>query len=144
MLRFALALAMLGSVAHAEPGVITGQVTYESVDPPSLPDQKRDSDPKCPQNTPDDSVVVNHGKVAGALVRISNGSMGKHDAPKEPVVIDQKGCSYSPHVVGLIAGQKLVVRNSDKTFHNVWGTLAGKDLLNKAQAPGAPEVGICG
>jgi hypothetical protein len=143
MLRIALAVAAFGSVAHADgPGIITGQVTYESVDPPSLPEPKRDSDPKCPQHVADDAVVVNHGKVVGALVRISNGSMGKHDAPKEPVVIDQQGCSYSPHVVGLVAGQKLVVRNSDKTFHNVWGTLAGKDLLNKAQAPGAPEVTI--
>src|SRR5690242_19185838 len=143
MLRLALVLAALGSVAHAEgPGVITGQVTYESIDPPSLPEPNRGSDPKCPQHVADDAVVVDHGKVVGAIVRIANGSMGKHDAPKDPVVIDQRGCSYSPHVVGLVAGQKLVVRNSDKTFHNVWGTLAGKDLLNKAQGPGAPEVTI--
>jgi hypothetical protein len=144
MLRVALVVAALGSVAHADvpPGVITGVVGYESSEAPVLPEPKRDSDPKCPQHVPDDSVVVVNGKVVGALVRISNGSMGHHDAPKDPVVIDQKGCSYSPHIVGLIAGQKLVVRNSDKTFHNVWGTLAGKDLLNKPQAPGAADVQI--
>jgi hypothetical protein len=148
MVRAALVVAFafgaFGSVAYADapPGVVSGMVTYESADPPSLPDQKRDSDPKCPQHAADDSIVVNHGKLAGAIVRISNGTMGKHDAPKEPVVLDQHGCSYVPHVVGLVAGQKLVVKNSDNTFHNVWGTLAGKELLNKPQGPGAADVQI--
>ncbi len=146
MVRITLALACVTAVsvarADAPPGVITGMVTYDSSEPPSLPEPKRDSDPKCPQHVADDSIVVNHGKLAGALVRIQNGTMGKHDAPKDPVVIDQRGCAYVPKVVGLVAGQKLVVRNGDSTFHNVWGTLAGKDLLNKAQAPGAPEVQV--
>jgi hypothetical protein len=141
MLRLALALLAFSSLAHADApaGVITGTVIYEG-EPPPQAEPKRDSDPKCPQHGPDESLVIHHGKLAGALVRIQNGSMGKHDAPKEPVVLDQNGCAYSPRVVGMIAGQKLVVRNSDKTFHNVWGTLAGKELWNAGQAPGAAEI----
>jgi hypothetical protein len=142
MLRAALLVVAFGSVAHAEPaGVVSGTVIFEG-ETPTLPEVKRSSDKKCPQQGSDVSIVVTHGKLAGALVRIENGAMGKHDAPKEPVVIDQRGCEYVPRVVGLVAGQKLVVKNSDKTFHNVWGFLSTKELLNKAQPAGGADVEI--
>jgi hypothetical protein len=142
MLRVALVVAALTTSAYADgPGVVSGTVIFEG-ETPTLPEPKHDSDRKCPQHTPDVSIVVTHGKLAGALVRIENGTMGKHDAPKDPVVIDQRGCEYVPRVVGMIAGQKLVVKNGDKTFHNVWGFLAKKELLNKAQPPGGPDVQI--
>jgi len=35
---------------------------------------------------------------------------------------------YTPRVVGIVAGQKLQVKNSDNTFHNVWGQVASKDV----------------
>ncbi len=41
------------------------------------------------------------------------------DVPKAAVEVDQKGCLYVPHVVGVMAGQKLRVKNSDDTEHNV-------------------------
>jgi hypothetical protein len=47
---------------------------------------------------------------------------------------------YSPRVVGIVAGQKIQVRNSDSTFHNVWGVVKTKDLFNKPQAPKAPDL----
>jgi hypothetical protein len=50
-------------------------------------------------------------------------------------VIDQKDCTYAPHVVGIVVGQKLTVRNSDPTFHNVHGAIAGKLLWNKPSSP---------
>ena len=75
-------------------------------------------------------------------MRIKNGTTGKHDAPATPVVIDQQDCMYTPRVVGLVAGQKLAVKNSDNTFHNVHGTLAGKDLFNKPMAPKAADLSL--
>jgi hypothetical protein len=144
-MRLAIALLCLSSLAHADApavGTITGTVGFEG-ELPAQPEQKRASDPKCPQHVTDNAVVVNKGKLAGVLVRIQNGTMGKHDAPKEPVVIDQQGCSYTPRVVGLVAGQHLAVRNSDQTSHFVWGTLAsGKELWNKPQAAGAAQIDL--
>src|SRR4051812_23626029 len=54
------------------------------------------------------------------LVYVSKGLEGKtFDAPKERVVLDQVGCVYTPHVVAVMTGQTLEIRNSDETLHNV-------------------------
>ena len=54
------------------------------------------------------------GKLRDVVVRIKNGTTGAHEAPKDPVVIDQRECSYTPRVTGIVAGQKLLVKNSDQ------------------------------
>jgi plastocyanin len=54
------------------------------------------------------------------LVYVSKGLEGKtFEAPKRPVVLDQVACVYAPHVVAVMAGQPLEIRNSDATLHNV-------------------------
>ena len=95
-----------------------------------------------------DDVVVTDGKLEDVLVRVKNGSLpaarAAAAAAPSPVVIDQKDCSYAPHVVGLVAGQKLAVRNSDGTFHNVHGVIAGKQMWNKPSIQGEPELRLDG
>ena len=39
--------------------------------------------------------------------------------PATPVVLDQNGCQYSPHVIGIMAGQDITIRNSDPLLHNI-------------------------
>ncbi len=39
--------------------------------------------------------------------------------PATPVVLDQKGCQYRPHVFGVQVGQPLEILNSDATLHNI-------------------------
>jgi plastocyanin len=87
-------------------------------------------------------VIVTKGKLKDVLVRIKNGSMGKHVTPTSPVVLDQRECTYVPRVVGLLPGQPLVVKNSDGTFHNVNGQIAGKPLWNKPHAPNGPDLAL--
>jgi len=123
-------------------GSITGTVIFEG----EAPDRKpllRDSDPYCYKTAKlSEEVIVTRGKLKDVLVRIKNGTTGTHAAPAQPVVIDQKECMYTPRVFGMIAGQKLVARNSDGTFHTVHGTLGGKLLWNKPQADGAADLSI--
>ena len=137
MNRFALALLILSSTAHA--GSVKGTVLFEG-EPPAPETLKRDSDPKCSKDKADEAIVVAKGKLRDVVVRIKNGTAGKHAVPAKTVFIDQKDCMYTPRVVGIVAGQKLLVRNSDNTFHNVWGQNAGKDAFNKPQAPKAGDL----
>jgi len=137
MLRPALALVVLSSTAFA--GSVKGTVLFEG-EPPTQETLKRDSDQKCAKGRADEAVIVTKGKLRDVVVRIKNGSGGTHTAPADPVFIDQQDCMYTPRVVGIVAGQKLKVRNSDNTFHNVWGQLANKDLFNKPQAPKAADL----
>jgi hypothetical protein len=139
MTRFALALVCMTSTAYA--GSVKGTVLFEG-EPPAQDTLKRDSDPKCSKDKADEAVVVTKGKLRDVVVRVKNGSAGKHAAPATPVLIDQKDCMYTPRVVGIVAGQKLQVKNSDSTFHNVWGQVANKDVFNKPQAPKAAALSL--
>ncbi len=126
----------------AATGSITGTVIFEG----EAPDRKplvRDTDPYCQRTAKlAEDVIVTKGKLRDVLVRIKNGTGGKHAAPAQPVVLDQRECMYRPRVVGMIAGQKIVARNSDGTFHNVHGTLNGKLLWNKPQAAQAADLSL--
>lgn len=137
MTRFAVALACLTSTAHA--GSVKGTVLFEG-EPPVQETLKRDSDPKCSKDRTDEAIVVSKGKLRDVVVRIKNGTAGKHTAPATSVVVDQRDCMYTPRVVGLVAGQKLQVKNSDNTFHNVWGQVGTKDVFNKPQGPKAADL----
>ncbi len=133
----ALAVLLVSSPAIA--GSVKGTVLFEG-EPPEQRTLERDSDPKCSKNKNDEAVVVTKGKLRDVVVRVKNGSAGTHAAPASPVFIDQKDCMYTPRVIGIVAGQKLQVRNSDNTFHNVWGVVQSKDLFNKPQAPKAADL----
>ena len=55
------------------------------------------------------------------------------DAPKEAAMLDQKGCQYSPHVIAVMVGQPLKVKNSDPFLHNVHTLPEKNEGENKAQ-----------
>lgn len=87
---------------------------------------RMDSDPNCIphwQGKPlplDQSLVVKNGAVQYTMVYVKSGHENvKWEMPKTGVLLDQVGCRYTPHVVGVIAGQTLVIQNSDPTLHNV-------------------------
>ena len=132
-----------GALADAPTGTIKGTILFEG-EPPERATLDRKSDPFCKQAETSlaDDVVVTKGKLAGVLVRVANGSAGTHTAPATPAILDQKGCAYTPHVIGILAGQKLAVRNSDGTIHNVHARAAGKDVLNKMQAAKAADLPV--
>lgn len=142
-MRVALALLFVATAAHAAPnGSVKGTVIFEG-EAPDRPKLVRDTDPVCAKvDKLSEDVVVTKGKLKDVLVRVKNGTAGKHTAPAAPVAIDQKDCMYTPRVVGVVAGGKLGVRNSDGTFHNVRGTVDGKALWNKPHPKGEPELAL--
>jgi len=135
----AIALA-LAAPTSARAGTIRGTVLFEGA-PPARAKLKRDTDPVCARiDKLAEDVVVTDGKLRDVHVHVKNGSVPAAPAPAEPVVVSQRECMYTPRVVGVIAGQKLVVRNGDPTYHNVRGILGKRTLFNLSQPPAAPEL----
>ena len=105
---------------------LTGKVVLEGT-PPANPVLKMASDPACTAANSGDvlaeSFVVDNGGLQNVFVYIKDGLGNKYlfDTPTEPVKLDQKGCRYTPHVVGVRTTQPLEVSNSDATLHNVHG-----------------------
>jgi plastocyanin len=68
----------------------------------------------------EDVVVNENGTLKYVFVYVKEGLGDKmFDPPAEPVVFDQKGCMYSPHVFGIQVGQTLKILNSDPLLHNI-------------------------
>lgn len=70
----------------------------------------------------DQSLIVRDRRLANAVVWISKGLEGRTFVPSsEPVVMDQRGCIYVPHVAAAMVGQPVEFLNSDAEAHNVHG-----------------------
>ncbi|HYT69525.1 MAG TPA: hypothetical protein VEL51_24110 [Vicinamibacterales bacterium] len=102
---------------------ITGKVLLEGKAPEN-PVIRMTSDPACGTGEARaESYVVDDGALQNVFVYIKDGLGNKYifDTPTEPVKIDQKGCHYTPHVLGVRVTQPLEIINSDNTMHNVHG-----------------------
>ena len=124
---------------------VKGVVTLKGK-PPVRKKIKTDSDPKCtllrkgePMLTED--VVADKDKnVQWAFVYVKKGAPAKKPGDLKPVVIDQKGCHYEPHVLGLVTGQDLVIRNSDDLLHNIHALPFNNKEFNEGQAQKGMEA----
>ena len=68
---------------------------------------------------------------------VTNPPAGDYPTPEEPIILDQVGCMYAPHVVGIQTNQTLEVRNSDPTMHNVHRVARANGGVNNIQMAGA-------
>jgi plastocyanin len=66
-------------------------------------------------------VLGTNNTMGNILVWVSKGlPAGKtFPVPKTPVVLDQNGCQYKPHVMGIMVGQQYKILNSDGVLHNI-------------------------
>jgi plastocyanin len=101
----------------------------------------------------DDTLVVgDNGELANVVVAIKREDSPdlEGDVPSEPAVLDQEGCMYEPHVIAMMAGQTLIVKNSDPFLHNVHSMAEinpnfnfgqpNKDPGKKVESPKAEET----
>lgn len=65
------------------------------------------------------SVIAEGGKLANVFIYIKEGLTGDYPASGAGPEIDQSGCEYLPHIVGVQTGQQLTFRNSDGLLHNI-------------------------
>jgi len=117
------ALLLLPGLAGAA-GTLSGTVALAGGEAPA-PARKEMSDECIEKNggeqEHDQGIVVNDdGSLRNVFVYISKGLEGQDfPTPPRPVVIDERGCTYRPHVVGLMPGQPLKVTNTDRMLDNL-------------------------
>ncbi len=101
---------------------VAGKTSYEGP-PPVMEKVKLNADPKCAALHKDGlerwQIHVKDGGLADVLVYVKSGLKGSYPPPTDPVLLDQQGCDYHPHMVVMRAGQPLKIRNSDDTLHNI-------------------------
>src|SRR6187549_1064445 len=119
-----VAVSFCPGVAFAA-STVTGTVTFDGK-APTLRPLAMDADPACAKKhstpAPSEALVLGNGNTMGnIMVWVSKGlPAGKTwPAPKTPVVLDQNGCLYKPHVMGIQVGQPYKILNSDGILHNV-------------------------
>ena len=105
-------------------GTVTGKALFDGT-PGENPKIDMTADPVCRQINPGDvfqeRIVINsNSTLKNVFVYIKEG-LGNQTfpVPQTPVVLDQKGCTYHPRVLGIEANQKLQIQNSDATLHNI-------------------------
>ncbi|MEZ5363583.1 MAG: carboxypeptidase regulatory-like domain-containing protein [Bryobacterales bacterium] len=137
-----------GEVVEVDPAkaaTVSGKIMLEGEAPkPVRLNLGADEDCKAMHTEPlfSEQVVVNDdGSLQNVFVYVKSGLEGKSFAPsKDIVTIDQVGCVYKPHVVGVQVGQTLRVTNDDPTLHNVHPLPRTNPEFNKSQGAGAGPI----
>jgi len=111
---------------------IHGTVRFRGT-PPAPPRISRGSFAECAKAPalPATPLGVASGALAEAFVWVKRGlPEGDYPIPRDPLLIDQRGCEFIPRVLGVRAGQTVVFRNSDQTLHNVHAVGRGSNAFN--------------
>jgi plastocyanin len=133
-------------VDPATAATVTGTVHFDGHPPARIPIDMA-LDPAClmaaePNLT--EQLIVNHGGLANVFVYVKSGAPPSLAPPNtQPVLLNQKGCRYVPHVVAVQQGGQIAFRNSDPTLHNVHTTpgQSGNASLDLSEMPmGKPQT----
>lgn len=145
-LPFLLCLTLLSVAGAWGQTAVKGKATFKGA-VPKLKAIAMDPDPVCAgKHTtgpvfPESVVMKADGSLKNVFVYVSKGLEGKtFPAPSQPVVLDQDGCMYKPHVFGILPGQQLKVVNSDATTHNVHALTDTNEEFNVGQRPGQAPI----
>ncbi|HEV2435442.1 MAG TPA: carboxypeptidase regulatory-like domain-containing protein [Verrucomicrobiae bacterium] len=139
--------AMLAWVPLTQAADIIGTITLNGTPPPEVPYTPLMNDPTCgamykTAPTTHFYVVGPNHELADAIVSLKGVTGKSTGASQPPVTLDQKGCLYTPQILAIQTGQKLVVKNSDSCIHNVHvvPAVAGNPESNQVQMPGGPDL----
>jgi plastocyanin len=133
-------------------GGVSGVVTFAGKAPAPV---KIDTtmDPACGFGGGDvfsEQYAVKDGRLGNVYVAVKSmqpadgrGLIMESGSAGPSVVLDQKGCVYTPHVIALEAGGFVEFRNEDPTMHNVhtMPTVAGNTAVDISEGPkGKPQM----
>jgi plastocyanin len=124
----------------ATAATVSGTVKFDGAAPKSAKIDMS-QDPACKGTNTAETIVVDGGNLANVFVYVKDG-LGERtfDVPKDSTAIDQKGCQYRPHVLGVMTGQNIEIRNDDDTTHNIHPTPKDNREWNESQPPKAAAL----
>jgi hypothetical protein len=137
--------APAAKVDEATAATITGKVVFTG-DKPVMRNIDMGAKPECarqhtsPQKS--EEVIVNsNGTLRNVFVWVKSGLPNyQWPVPSTPVSIDQKGCMYAPHVLGVQTNQAIEIDNSDPTNHNIHPMPTVNREWNESQPPNAGKL----
>jgi plastocyanin len=143
-----------GGKAYAskgDEGTISGKVSFTGAAPePKKIDTSADA--ACTQKSPNlmtEDWVVKDGKLANTFVYIKEGTLADNSKvgdygtwPNTPTsaTLDQNGCHYKPHVLGVVVNESISITNSDPTTHNIHFMPKNNPDWNQSQVNGAAAL----
>jgi hypothetical protein len=127
----------------ADPGTlgsITGKVSFAGAKPAPRT-LSMDATPMCAKMhkepvLAEDAMINANGTLKNAFVYIKSGlPQREYPTPTASVKLDQVGCVYTPHVVGIMVNQPLEIHNSDEINHNIHPMPKINREWNESQPP---------
>jgi plastocyanin len=125
---------------------ITGNVVFDGK-PPALRPIAMDAEPVCAKKhtggAPNEALVLGSGNSMGnVMVWVSKGLAAgkKWPVPQTPVTLNQDGCVYKPHVMGIMVGQAYRILNSDGILHNIHTLPKVNPAFNRGQPATVKEM----
>ncbi len=119
---------------------VSGTVNFDGA-APKMSKIDMSQDAACKGTNESENVVVSGGKLANVFVYVKDGLGSRtFDTPTQAATIDQQGCKYHPHVLGVMTGQNVDIKNDDMTTHNIHPTPAANREWNESQPPQAAPI----
>jgi plastocyanin len=119
---------------------VNGTVKFDGA-APKLAHIDMSQDPACKGMNEAETIAVDNGNLANVFVYVKDGLGNRtFDVPKDEVVLDQSGCKYHPHVLGVMAGQTVQIKNDDQTTHNIHPTPKDNREWNESQPPASAPL----
>lgn len=115
------AIPSLYALDPAKLGAISGVVKFMGTPPPPVRGEGS-ADPCAGGGSSSEELAVADGRLANVYVYVKSGpaaAMTMGAAWMEPVVLDQQGCRFVPHVVAVMVGQRVELRNDDRAMRMV-------------------------
>ena len=143
-----VAILLLTIITAVRGADIVGVITFKGTPPPEKEITPIMDNPDCSAMyngkipTTHFYVVGPNGEFADVVVSLKGVTGKSTGATATPAVLDQKGCLYTPQILAIQTGQKLIVKNSDTCIHNVHctPTVAGNPEHNDVQMPGGADL----
>ena len=131
LLSAAVAAAYTGTAVSGG-GAIVGTVTAPGAKAPAPIKVTKDNLVCSATHQPETVVVGPGGALANAVVYLKDIGTGKPLEKAAKASLDNKGCTYVPHVAVVPVGSTLMIHSSDNVLHNVHALMGSDTLFNVA------------